>query len=673
MDAATSFEHAVRRRLRLTASLVHASQSGGLALTEVAGLTAQLVLALAAERAIRDAATGSLPIDHVSRELSLTALDEDVLLVAAALETDAVLALSLSAIAGGEPRLGVTGKLLAQLLASGVLPAEAEADAEYDPVRALRLDEHHPLVRAGLLTSADAGGLVATLRPWRTPARVAAYLWGDDAPDVDLARCGGMIAVPGGLVDGHFEQARAVLRRALAPDAPADVAISIDGPLGSGRRLVVALAAGDLGRRALQLDVARMATDGHRFGLELTAFERECWLTGAVPVLANLDALTVAAPSGPGDERLARLVTAIERASGPVVMTVSGAAPPTLERRTLTLKVTAPDAAARLRLWTAALPAGDQPDALADLAARFALTPALITRAAANAQQLAVGATPTAGEVHAGIASVIHERFGGLASQVEIRQSWDDLVLPQDTLDDVRAFISRAGNAAMVYERWGFRDKLQRGLGLAALFSGPPGTGKTMVAGLIAKALGLELYMVDLSQVVSKWVGETEKQLGKIFDAAGMGRALLLFDEADALFARRTEVKSSNDRYANLEVNYLLQRLEQFAGVVILTTNLDGSVDPAFKRRMAAEVRFYPPETPERERLWRTLIPAATPIEGELDFAELASEFEEMCGGHIRNAVLRAAFLAAAEGGAVSQHHLERAARTEARNMGKIL
>jgi SpoVK/Ycf46/Vps4 family AAA+-type ATPase len=310
---------------------------------------------------------------------------------------------------------------------------------------------------------------------------------------------------------------------------------------------------------------------------------------------------------------------------------------------------------------------------LGKLAHRYAMTPSVIQRAAANARMLAHRRALTIADVQAGVTGVIHERFGGLASSVAVSQRWDDLVLPQDTLDDVKAFVSRASNAAIVYERWGFRDKLGRGLGLAALFSGPPGTGKTMVAGLIAKALDLELYMVDLSQVVSKWVGETEKQLGKIFDAATMGQALLLFDEADALFAKRTEVKSSNDRYANLEVNYLLQRIEQFAGVAILTTNLDGSVDPAFKRRLAAEVKFYPPERAERERLWRTLLPQQTPIDGTPDFRFLAEEFPDMCGGHIRNAVLRAAFLAAGEGRSVSQDHLVRAGRTEYRSMGNML
>jgi SpoVK/Ycf46/Vps4 family AAA+-type ATPase len=310
---------------------------------------------------------------------------------------------------------------------------------------------------------------------------------------------------------------------------------------------------------------------------------------------------------------------------------------------------------------------------LAEAVGLFGLTPGAIARAAANARLLSRGQVPTILELRGGVQAEIAERFGGLAQRVATTQRWDDLVLPQDTLDDVRSFAARAEHATLVYETWGFRRKLQKGLGLAALFSGPPGTGKTMVAGLIAQHLGLEMYMVDLSQVVSKWVGETEKQLGKIFDAAQMGNVVLLFDEADALFAKRTEVKSSNDRYANLEVNYLLTRLEQFGGVAILTTNLDASVDPAFKRRLAADVRFYAPEQPERERLWSTILPKEAPVEGELDYEALARKYSELAGGHIRNAVLRAAFLAAAEGKPITQKILARAAESEYRAIGKVV
>jgi SpoVK/Ycf46/Vps4 family AAA+-type ATPase len=222
-----------------------------------------------------------------------------------------------------------------------------------------------------------------------------------------------------------------------------------------------------------------------------------------------------------------------------------------------------------------------------------------------------------------------------------------------------------------VFEDWGFDAKLTSARGLTALFYGPPGTGKSMVAGLIARELGLELYRIDLSRVVSKWLGETEKNLAEVFDAAEDGQVVLLFDEADALFARRTEVKSSNDRYANLEVNYLLQRLDSFEGVAILTTNLDGSIDPAFKRRMSMRLQFPFPDEDIRKRLWAAHIPNATPVASDLDFGELARRFP-LSGGYIRNSALRAAFIAAQERRPLAQEHLLRAIALEYRELGAI-
>jgi len=194
-----------------------------------------------------------------------------------------------------------------------------------------------------------------------------------------------------------------------------------------------------------------------------------------------------------------------------------------------------------------------------------------------------------------------------------------------------------------------------------------------MVAGLIARELDLELYQVDLSKVVSKWVGETEKQLAKIFEGAEAGHALLLFDEADSLFAKRTEVRSATDRYANLEVNYLLQRIESFGGVSILTTNLEASIDPALRRRLAASVAFWPPDLEERQRMWERMLAVQAPIQGALRLEVLATEFDEMTGANIRNAVLSAAFLAAAENAAITHARLERAARGEYLAMGRGL
>src|SRR5258705_12257683 len=207
--------------------------------------------------------------------------------------------------------------------------------------------------------------------------------------------------------------------------------------------------------------------------------------------------------------------------------------------------------------------------------------------------------------------------------------------------------------------------------GLSALFYGPPGTGKSMVAGLIARELGLELYRVDLARIVSKGLGETEKNLAEVFDAAEDGQVVILFDEADSLFAKRTEVKSSVDRYANLEVNYLLQRLDTFEGVAILTTNLEGSIDQAFKRRMSMRLYFPFPDEDQRTQLWATHVPPNVPRAGGLDFAELARRYP-LSGGYIRNSPLRAAFLAAQERRPLCQDHLVRPVQLEYRELGKL-
>jgi SpoVK/Ycf46/Vps4 family AAA+-type ATPase len=207
--------------------------------------------------------------------------------------------------------------------------------------------------------------------------------------------------------------------------------------------------------------------------------------------------------------------------------------------------------------------------------------------------------------------------------------------------------------------------------GLTALFYGPPGTGKTMVAGVIAQELGLDMYRVDLARIVSKWVGETEKNLAEVFDAAEDGQVLILFDEADSLFAKRTDVRTSNDRYANLEVNYLLQRLDTFEGVAILTSNLDGAIDPAFKRRLSLRLQFPFPDEETRVRLWTGHVTAETPVAGDFDFSDLARRFP-LSGGYIRNCALRAAFLAAHEGRPLAQSHLVRAIHLEYREIGKL-
>jgi SpoVK/Ycf46/Vps4 family AAA+-type ATPase len=314
---------------------------------------------------------------------------------------------------------------------------------------------------------------------------------------------------------------------------------------------------------------------------------------------------------------------------------------------------------------------------LAPLAHRYQVGPAAIQRAVASVRLLHPrGASLGATQLATGLRHNIAERLAGLAQRIEVTQSWDDLVLADDICDRIMALIGRILHSHQVLDSWGYRNKIARGAGMAALFSGPPGTGKTMVAGLIARELDVELYQVDLSKVVSKWVGETEKNLSRVFDAAEEGHGLLLFDEADALFGQRSsDIKGSHDRYANLEVNYLLQRIEAFGGIAILTTNLETAIDNALKRRLAAHVVFDLPDDDERALLWkRQTTTGAAPLDGRIDYERLARDFPKMSGANVRNAAIAAAFLAAGEKAPnITQDHLYRAARAEYRSMGHII
>jgi len=325
----------------------------------------------------------------------------------------------------------------------------------------------------------------------------------------------------------------------------------------------------------------------------------------------------------------------------------------------------------RAVLWSRALPEATEGDAEL-LSTIYPLAPALIDAVGRAAIENARGAALDAKHVSAGIRTVLDHRLAGLATRMIVTQGWGDLVLPEDQTFAVVELLARIRSRRRVYEDWRFAEKLGKGLGVTALFSGPPGTGKSMCAGVIAKDLGTEIYQVDLGKIVSKWIGETEKNLAALFDAAEAGHAVLLFDEADSLFGKRTAVKSSNDRYANQETNYLLQRIETFAGICILTTNHDPAIDEAFRRRLSVHVRFPLPDEDERAKLWRAMIPSTAPVDPDLDFAGLAKKFV-MGGGNIRNAMLRAAFLAADANETIGSHHLRQATQLEYEAMGKLV
>jgi SpoVK/Ycf46/Vps4 family AAA+-type ATPase len=437
------------------------------------------------------------------------------------------------------------------------------------------------------------------------------------------------------------------------------------GAPGSGRRALVSTIAQELGAQLLVVRCGELPPE--RLGPALIAIQREAVLARAVIVLADAERL---AGDEPGRaDRTPAVEAAFASFAGPLALTVGGEASTPLFARTrgaVVVELPPLSEAERAVLWGRHVPA----ELAAEAAARYRLTGGQI-EGAANAAYARTD-EPTAADLHAGVRAMVDDRLSALGVRIEWRQAWADLVLPDDSLDELREMVSRVRHRRRVLEDWGFGAKVAKGLGTTALFSGPPGTGKTMAAGLVAGELGLDLYQIDLSRMVSKYVGETEKNLAQVFEAAETGHAILLFDEADALFARRTEVKSSVDRYANLEVNYLLQRMEAFTGITILTTNFDAAIDEAFRRRLAFRIQFPMPEVAERARLWRAMMPERARIAPDIDFGQLADRFA-MSGGYIRNAALRAAFLAAGDGDLIHMRHLLKAARAEYASMGKVI
>lgn len=316
------------------------------------------------------------------------------------------------------------------------------------------------------------------------------------------------------------------------------------------------------------------------------------------------------------------------------------------------------------------------------IAARFRLTAGQIKTALAGALLNSEwrGAHADAGESAAALPSLDdlcaaaraqcgHE-LGRLANKIQPHYGWDDIILPADQMQHLREICVQAEYRNVVYGDWGFDRKLSLGKGLNVLFSGPPGTGKTMGAEVMARELHLDLYRIDLSQVVSKYIGESEKNLDKIFTAAENSNAILFFDEADALFGKRSEVRDSHDRYANIEISYLLQKMEEYQGISILATNLRQNLDDAFMRRLQAVVEFPFPDEEYRARIWKNVFPKEAPLSPDVNFTALAHEVR-LAGGNIKNMALVAAFYAAAEGGVIRMEHLIQAAHREHQKIGR--
>ena len=617
----------------------------------------------AAARAAATVAGGrSLPFVDLTRELGLSPTAAKVLLVVIAPHVRGEIARLYGVLANDEHRPLVDRYLIELLLASSDPRMRAEIAGELAP--------DAPLIRFGLVRHDGDSPLFGALNA--DPVLVDRLRGRESGSATGVTQ---MRSATRTFDELHLPaEIKRDLVLALAeprpPDAP--LRLVIRGRRGAGRHSAIAALAVRVGRRIAAIDVHRLPRSAVRLALALRIELARALVRRAVPVVSGLE--TVDASDPEGQEAIHRV---LRMHPGPIVIraTPEGSLP--IEPGYVSIKLPPVSESDRVLFWTEALArARLAVDDVADLAQRFRIGPGVIERVietvCARRGQLQAQVDAEAGPAIIEVATQhIATRLGHVAAHVTRLARWEQVALPEDILDSLKEFIARVRHRRTVYERWGFDVKMTTSRGLSALFYGPPGTGKSMVAGLIARELGLELYRVDLARVVSKWIGETEKNLAEIFDAAEDGQVVILFDEADSLFSRRTEVKSSVDRYANLEVNYLLQRLDSFEGVCILTTNLEGSIDPAFKRRMSLRLHFPFPDEEMRVRLWAAHVPPEAPTLGDFDFAELAHRFP-LSGGYIRNSAVRAAFLAAQEQRPLSQSYLVRAIQLEYRELGKL-
>jgi len=579
----------------------------------------------------------ALPETETSGLAMLTALfglepaDRDLLTIAAGAELEPAVAEAVRALTGGDrPDVSLAMALTGEPGWDSLCP---EA----------------PLRRWRLL---DLGGSGPMLRRTLIPdERVLHFLMGVNYLDTRLESIARLVEPNRGL-DAREARLAQRIEAAWCDGRTRLPLLLLAGHEAAAKREVAAHGAAGLGLRLFAVAAADLPTDAAARGALATLLDREAILTGAaIMIEAEDEEASIAA-------RLSAVL------GGPTLISAVDPLSPEREPR-LRLELRSPDRRERRALWRQAL--GLRADALGPgldrLAEQFALDRGSL---GATVEAATIG-TPVAPEalfdrIWQAARAQGRRHLDGLAERVEGRAVWEDLVLPAETKTQLRDLAGHVREAWRVNRDWGWAAKGERGLGAAALFAGPSGTGKTLAAEVLAGELGLDLYRIDLSQVVSKYIGETEKNLARIFQAAEDGGAILLFDEADALFGKRSEVKDSHDRYANVEVSYLLQRMEAYRGLAVLTTNLKGAVDQAFLRRLRYVVSFPFPDAAARAEIWARIFPSETPLEG-LDPTRLARL--NVTGGAIRSIALNAAFLAAAEGGPLRPAHVLTAARRE--------
>ena len=526
--------------------------------------------------------------------------------------------------------------------------------------------------------------------------RIVGFLFDIDELDTRLRDIARVVVPRRGLGDLLLpDDARRAFRNAWAERTDASVAaldnapppvLLLQGPTGAGKSAIAEALCRERRCELLIVDVSTIPFEPEtapgspttRLASIASLVEREAALRGAAVHWRGVDALTGEAQR----DRLAALLHAIDAGRAPSFVgmsEVNDVAASFSRRGVIVMPVPEPTQEERARHWATELAGAslDNQVELPALASRFKLSLGKIGQAAATARRLAnvrrgADGMVTTREFQEACRLHSNQRLSVLARKIAPSYRWSDIVLPADCMAQLREICNHVKYRDRVYGDWGFGRKLALGKGLAVLFAGPSGTGKTMAAGIIAAELGIDLYKIDLSTVVSKYIGETEKNLSRIFVEAETSNAILFFDEADALFGKRSEVRDSHDRYANVEIGYLLQRVEEYEGVAILATNLRKNMDEAFVRRLHFAVEFPFPDREDRHRIWQGIWPRDTPLDAALDLELLATRYE-VAGGNIKNIAVAAAFLAADDGQIVRMNHVIQATLREYQKTGKLL
>lgn len=455
------------------------------------------------------------------------------------------------------------------------------------------------------------------------------------------------------------------------------LAVALVGPPGTGKSMLTEAMAHELKRPIITVDSATLNGDGRSFVSLINDLFTEARVQGAVLVFDRCESIVQKSSA-----KLAPLVSQIERSGGLTIFTTNrpDEVDSSLEHYIgFQLVLNMPDVDSRTRVWATHLPKSVpiHPDVdLDDLGTRFELTGGQIASACELAEQRVRSSNDfpvvTQDLLKQCAQAQIRANMDDLSVRSRVTLTLDDLILPPREISMIKEVLTACRNRIFVMTKWGFGKRLVTGKGIAVLFKGDPGTGKTLCAEILASELGMKLYQISIPRLVSKYVGETEKNISKIFASARANHSMLLFDEADSLFGKRvTNVESSIDRFSNMETNLLLQEIERFEGIVILTTNLDKNIDDAFARRIMFKIDFPKPDVHHRKLIWKKLVPKDCPVADDIDYDRLGESFE-IAGGNIKNAVVRAAYRAAERRDQITWDDIEFAAEKECINAGKL-